>query len=139
LQVEHLATDIAAATIARAKQGQYTQLEVNRGLPAHHLVEFFQKNGQGWQLFSDIRQMIQFRELNLAGDWPFVPELDLVLLRNLCIYLDSEVKRGILTRLHSRMWRRRILVLGATESAQGLEEFFEPVQRPQSLFYQVKK
>ncbi len=138
-QVEHLATDIAAATLARARQGQYTQLEVNRGLPARHLVEFFQKNGQGWQLSSDIRQMIQFREMNLAGDWSFVPELDLVLLRNVLIYFDPAVKGGILTRLHTRMRRGGILMLGSTESAQGLEDFFEPIRREQSLFYQVKK
>jgi len=52
------AVDISGEMIRRAREGRYTQFEVNRGLPARLLVRYFQKEGLNWRISDDIRAMV---------------------------------------------------------------------------------
>src|SRR5208337_1947658 len=72
-----LATDLSTDVLARAREGRYSQLEVNRGLPASLLVKYFQKRGRDWYLRDDIRQMVDYEIVNLAGSWPALPPMDI--------------------------------------------------------------
>ena len=77
-----LATDLSAEVLGRAREGRYTQLEVNRGLPAALLLKYFRQHAAVWELADDVRRMVEFRELNLVREWPPLPRFDLVFLRN---------------------------------------------------------
>src|SRR5262245_38364054 len=74
-KVSLLATDISAQVLARAREGCYNQIEVNRGLPAALLIKYFEQHGTTWQLNDKIRAMVEFRELNLDQPWPFLPRM----------------------------------------------------------------
>lgn len=111
-----LATDVSGAMVARVKEGGYSQVEVNRGLPASHLVRYFTRDGRGWQVADRLRQRVTARELNLAAPYVGLGPFDLVMLRNVLIYFDAATKYDILRRVHATLAPRGYLMLGSSET-----------------------
>ena len=64
--VRILATDISPSMLRRTNEGLYSQLEVNRGLPAPMLVKHFTRSGMHWQVSDELRRMVQTEFVNLA-------------------------------------------------------------------------
>ena len=133
-----LATDLSAAMIERARAGVYSQLEVNRGLPASMLVKYFEKRGDEWRIIDRIRRGIEFREMNLARPWTGLPRLDIIFLRNVMIYFAPEAKRGILGQIRQFLRPDGYLVLGGAETTYGLDEGYERVVSDKASAYRVK-
>jgi chemotaxis protein methyltransferase CheR len=132
-----VATDISPSMLERARTGRYSQLEVNRGLPAPLLVKHFTRAGMEWQINDDLRSMIEYRMVNLAeaGDWARLGTFDLVLIRNVLIYFDVETKRDILSRTKSHLRPGGLLFLGSSETTLGLVDGFERVQSGKTICY----
>ena len=97
--VRVIATDISRDVLTRAKSGIFSQLEVNRGLPAPLLVKYFTKQGITWQIGESVKTLIQFRPINLSERWHGFPAADIVFIRNVLIYFDTATKRAILNRV----------------------------------------
>ncbi len=126
---EIIGTDIARAVLEQARQGRYTQMEVNRGLPARYMVQYFQRLGTGWQISPELQRNVQFRELNLAAPFPpGLPTFDVVFLRNVLIYFDTSTKQAILRRVRQVMASSGWLVLGTAETTRGIDDGFELVR-----------
>ena len=123
--VRIVASDISRDVLARARAGHYTQFEVNRGLPAHLLVKYFEQHGKAWELRQDIRRMVEFRETNLIHPWAELPAMDLILMRNVLIYLDLATKKTILERVNRVLDPGGYLVLGGAETTTNLDDSFE--------------
>jgi chemotaxis protein methyltransferase CheR len=116
------ATDLSRSALDQAAAGEYTQLEVSRGLPEHLLAKYFAKSGARWSLRPEIRQRVQFTRANLIEPWPRLPPLDIVLLRNVLIYFTPEAKRDILARLKRRLAGDGVLLLGGAETTLGIDD-----------------
>lgn len=134
-QVSILATDLSRDVLARASAGVFSQLEVNRGLPAPLLIRHFQRHGAGWQVKDDIRKRVEFRQLNLARQWPSLPKMDVVLLRNVLIYFDAPAKRAVLTQAARVLAPGGVLFLGGSETTYGLDDTWERTQVGRTSFY----
>jgi chemotaxis protein methyltransferase CheR len=132
-----LATDLSREVLARAREGRYNQIEVNRGLPAPLLVKYFQQHGTQWQLKEEIRRLVEFRELNLAQPWPFLPRMDLILNRNVMIYFDVATKKSILSRIARLLHPDGYLLLGGAETTFNLDDSFQRVETLKAGFYQL--
>lgn len=135
--VSLLATDISQEMLTRAREGRYNQIEVNRGLPAPLLVKYFKQQGLSWQLNADVRNQVEFKEINLAQPWPFLPRMDLVLIRNVMIYFDVETKKAILGRLARLLKADGYLLLGGAETTFNLDDSYRRVENLKSGFYQL--
>lgn len=138
-KVHILSTDISTDVLARAREGHYSQLEVNRGLPASLLVKYFQKRGCDWYLRDDIRQMVNYQTLNLAGAWPALPPTDIVMMRNVLIYFGVETKKEILTKVRMVLKPEGYLFLGGAETTFGIDASYERVQVDRATCYQVRR
>jgi chemotaxis protein methyltransferase CheR len=136
-KVSLLATDLSQAALARAREGRYTQIEVNRGLPALLLVRYFQQHGTHWQLNAEVRGAVDFQQMNLARAWPLMPRMDLVLMRNVMIYFDVSTKKDILGRLAGQLRPDGYLLLGGAETTFQLHESYRRVEQFKSGFYQL--
>jgi chemotaxis protein methyltransferase CheR len=136
-QVYILATDLSRDALARARQGRYSQIEVNRGLPAALLVKHFRQHGSSWELHDETRRMVDFQELNLIKAWPPLPRMDLVFLRNVMIYFDVDTKKAILGRMASVLRPDGYLLLGAAETTFNLHDSFQRLEQYKSGFYQL--
>jgi chemotaxis protein methyltransferase CheR len=123
-QVSILGTDISSSVLARARAGRYGQLEVNRGLPAHLLVRHFTRAGMEWEIEEPIRRMVRFERHNLNDAWPSMPPFDLVLMRNVMIYFETEAKRQVLAKMHRQLAPHGYLLLGASETTYSLSDDF---------------
>ncbi len=119
--VEIVGTDLSSAMVARAREGRFSQLEVNRGLPAPHLVRWFVRDGTRWQVSAQLRAMTTFREGNLAEPFADLGRFDVVMLRNVLIYFDGATKVDILRRTRAVTRPDGFLFLGAAETALGLD------------------
>jgi chemotaxis protein methyltransferase CheR len=134
-----LASDISRSMLARARQGTYTQLEVNRGLPAPYLVRFFSQNEDSWQLDRGVREMFRFFEQNIAADWKALPPIDLLVMRNVLIYFDVSTRRKILNKVKEVLRPGGYLLLGSAETTLNLDETFARVRVGRAIFYQLSK
>ncbi|MBI1758555.1 MAG: protein-glutamate O-methyltransferase CheR [Actinobacteria bacterium] len=126
-RTEMLASDISTEMLARAEAGRFSQLEVNRGLPAALLVRYFEREGTSWRVADSLRQGISFRPVNLAAPLPSMAPFDVVFLRNVLIYFDVETKRAVLKRVAALLRPDGWLFLGSAESTIGIDDGFERV------------
>ncbi|CAN5235117.1 protein-glutamate O-methyltransferase CheR [soil metagenome] len=136
-RVNIVATDISREVLERARTGKYTQLEVNRGLPAPMLVKYFEKDGIGWRVKPVVREMVAFRELNLVAPWTGVDSSDVVLMRNVLIYFDVLTKRTILANVRKIMRTDGYFMLGSAETTMNIDDNFKRVAVGKTSCYQL--
>ncbi|HVQ95329.1 MAG TPA: CheR family methyltransferase [Mycobacteriales bacterium] len=132
------ATDLSTEMLTRAEGGRFSQLEMNRGLPAPMLVRHFDRVGADWQVAAALRKHITFAQVNLAGALPAVPPFDVVFLRNVLIYFDLDTKRSILQRVRKLLRPEGWLFLGSAETTLGLDGDFERVATRKTSVYRLK-
>lgn len=133
-RVEIVATDIAQGVLEKAKSGIYSQFEVQRGLPIHLLVKYFEQVGDLWEISPKIRQKVQFRPINLLRDFTPLGTFDIIYCRNVLIYFDEPTKVDVLNRLSGNLAQDGFLVLGAAETVVGLCDKFKSVPDKRGLY-----
>jgi chemotaxis protein methyltransferase CheR len=137
-RVRLLATDISQQMLDRTREGIYSQLEMNRGLPAQRLVKHFTRVGTHWQISENLRRMVECRLLNLDAAWPMMPQMDLIFLRNVLIYFDIPTKQRILARVKKVLRPDGYLFLGGAETTLNLDAGFERVQIGNAPAYRLR-
>lgn len=136
--VKIIATDINNEVLEQARSGVYSQIEVNRGLPAPMLIRHFEKIGSEWRIKEPLRKMVEFRPVNLISYWPAMPPVDIVFLRNVLIYFDQPTKREILGKIRKVMRPDGYLFLGGAETTINLDESFERTQFDRASCYKIR-
>ena len=134
-----IATDISQEMVRRGQEGRYGPFEVKRGLSPFMLKTYFSQEGTEWQIRDDVRNRIEFYEMNLAGLWLVLPPMDLVFLRNVMTYFDMETRKDILRRIRGILAPHGYLILGATETTLAVDDHFERVPVNGTSVYRVKK
>lgn len=132
-----MATDLSPTVLKRAEQGEYSQFEVNRGLPASYLIKYFTQREQKWRINDQVKQFIKFRQMNLINPWPVMPAFDLVFIRNVMIYFDVETKRTILRKIRACLLPHGNLILGTAETTTNLDPGFQPVTCGKAVVYRL--
>lgn len=133
-----LATDIARPRLAAAQRGRYTRWAL-RGVSEERIAHWFTRSGTYFDLAPAIREMVEFRALNLVvddyatsnGDEQF----DLILCRNVMIYFDlatvARIATGLLASLAPDGW----LLLGASDPPLAHLVPCESVMTPAGVAY----
>lgn len=137
--VSIIATDLSTDILSKAKSGVYSQLEVNRGLPAIFLVKYFEKKGLEWEIKPDVRNLIDFKIMNLIGNWIPMSNIDIVFLRNVLIYFDQDTKKNILNKISKIIQPDGYLFLGSAETLLNLNVPFERISKDASSYYSLQK
>ena len=138
-KIDMLATDLSLEMLERARKGEYSQLEVNRGLPATTLVRHFERAGLNWRINPALAAQVQFRQLNLMRPFPAMGKFDVVFLRNVLIYFDLATKRDILRRVRQVLAPDGHLFLGAAEMTMGVDDAWERVPAGRSSVYRIRE
>ncbi|SEP29100.1 CheR family methyltransferase [Trujillonella endophytica] len=138
-RVSITATDLSREMVERTRAGRFSQLEVNRGLPASMLVRHFTRAGSEWEVNASLRRMVTATECNLAAPLPRMGPFDVVYLRNVLIYFDLPTKQAILRRVRSLMRPDGWLFLGAAETTLGVDDSWERVVLGRSSAYRPLK
>jgi chemotaxis protein methyltransferase CheR len=133
------ATDLSREMVERTRAGRFSQLEVNRGLPAPMLVRHFTRAGNEWQVSPSLRRMVTASECNLAAPLPRMGPFDVVYLRNVLIYFDLPTKQAILRRVRELMRPDGWLFLGAAETTLGVDDSWSRVVLGRTSAYRPLK
>ncbi|HEY6572694.1 MAG TPA: protein-glutamate O-methyltransferase CheR [Candidatus Eisenbacteria bacterium] len=136
--VRILATDFSEATLQRAREGVYRQIEVNRGLPAPYLVKYFDRVGEEWRVKERVRGMVEFSQLNLIEPWPAFSRPDVILLRNVLLYFSSDARKTILQNVVRTLRPDGYLFLGGGETMLALDRTFESVRIGKAICYRIR-
>ncbi len=134
-----LATDISSDVLAKAMSGEYTDLEVSRGLSPERKTKYFRKNGNSWALDSKILSMVEFRKINLSESFLMLGGFDVIFCRNVLIYFSDKVKTKIVDQFRRMLSDPGFLFLGACESLNTISSEFESSKHKQTLYYTPKK
>lgn len=132
-----IASDFSTKVLARARQGHYNQLEITRGLSKNIRDRYFQKLDTKWQINERIRQMVDFRQLNLLQSWSSLPQFDVIFLRNVLIYFDIVTKKALLKKIKQQLRPDGYLFLGSGETTISLDESFKRVLFDKAICYQL--
>jgi chemotaxis protein methyltransferase CheR len=137
--VRILATDLNEEVLAKARAGQYGQVEINRGLAAPMLMKYFTRDGLKWIISGDLRRMVDFQQMNLAASWPAMPPMDVIFLRNVLIYFDAPTKKKILANARQLLRPDGVLFLGGAETTINLDDAFERMPHEKAAVYRLRK
>ncbi|MBM3926935.1 MAG: protein-glutamate O-methyltransferase CheR [Sphingomonadales bacterium] len=124
-----VATDVSADSIARAKTGEYSQFEIQRGMPMGRMITWFAGDDATWSARRDLVMRIQYRTHNLVFESPPPGKFDLILCRNVMLYFAPDVRRRVLGTLADALRPYGLLVMGAGETTIGQTDRFEPSDR----------
>ena len=124
-RAEVVGTDLARTPLDRAREGLYTQYEVQRGLSVQRLVRHFTQEGQHWRAQPELRAQCRFRPWNLLEDPAPLGRFDVVFCRNVLFYFERAVRAQVLALIRKQMAADGLLYLGAAETAAGLDDELE--------------
>jgi chemotaxis protein methyltransferase CheR len=133
-RIEIVGTDIARDQLARAREGVYSQFEVQRGLPVQMLMKHFKKEESNWRISDAIRAMVQFKEFNLLQDPRSLGKFDIVFCRNVLIYFDQPTKSKVLATIAGAMPPDGLLYLGGAETVLGITNRFAPMPQERGVY-----
>lgn len=128
------ATDISHDILEQAKEGVYTQFEVQRGLPIDLLLKYFTQNGDKWSVNDDIKSMIKYKYFNLLENMAVMGKFDIIFCRNVLIYFDSETKKDVMERMSNQMEDDGFFFLGGAETVLGITDAFSAVPEKRGLY-----
>lgn len=132
-KMQVFATDIDERAINHGRNGVYPEAIIT-DVPPSRLRQYFAKEkNQHYRVRKEIREKVLFAKHSLLSDPPF-SQIDLIVCRNLLIYLDREVQRDILQMFHFALRPGGYLFLGSSESADGCLDLFVPVDKRNRIF-----
>jgi len=132
--IEILGTDISVEVLDRARQGLYSQFEVQRGLPIQLLLKHFRQEGDKWRLSERIRDMVTLRQHNLLEPNHQLGQFDVIFCRNVLIYFDVPTKARVMAALAERLARNGAFILGAAETVIGITTTLVPDPQHRGLY-----
>ena len=117
--IDILGTDVSTGCIDRARAGIYSQFEIQRGLGINQMIKWFEEVPDGWRAVEALRKPARFQVHNLLEPAPHPGDFDIVLCRNVLLYLSPEKKAVAFERLAGAMAADGWLMLGAGETVIG--------------------
>lgn len=137
-RIEIIGTDISSSILERAREGLYSQFEVQRGLPVKLLMKYFKQEGEQWRIDESLRKMVTYKELNLLKDFKSLGKFDIVYCRNVLIYFDRPTKAQVLEKIGDLLPDDGQVVLGAAETVVGITDQFKPVPTLRGVYRPVR-
>jgi chemotaxis protein methyltransferase CheR len=135
---EIMGSDISTEMVKRAEAAEYSQVEVNRGLPAAQLVQYFERAGMRWRITPALRRNVSFKLMNLTTPLPSLAPFDVIFLRNVLIYFDVAMKKAVLRNVSRLLRPDGWLFLGAAETTIGIDDNYERVAAGRTSAYRVR-
>ncbi|MEO6153303.1 MAG: protein-glutamate O-methyltransferase CheR, partial [Croceibacterium sp.] len=124
--IDILGTDVAPSVVAAARDGHYSQFQIQRGLGAMQMVTSFEETRTGWRATEALRQNVRFATHNLLETAPAPGRFDLILCRNVLLYFDTQTRTRAFERLAEALAPDGRVMLGAGETTVGQTRVLAP-------------
>lgn len=126
--IELTASDLSNRALNRAREGLYSQFEVQRGLDTPRLMSWFHKEHDQWRISDRIRDRVRFSRHNLLHPASHMGKFDIIFARNVLMYFEPATKAQVLKGLYSHLAAHGLLVLGAAETVFGNQDLFAVIE-----------
>ena len=126
------ATDVDPVAVEIAGRGIYSE-NIISDVPKEYLNKYFIKKGDYYQVRDSIRNNIVFAVHNLLSD-PVFSNLDLLLCRNLFIYLKADLQKKVLESFCQALNGKGYLFMGSSESVGEMTEAFEMIDSKWKIY-----
>jgi chemotaxis protein methyltransferase CheR len=133
-RIDIRATDISDSALASARRGVYSNFEVQRGLGVTEMLNFFDDTPAGWRVRPAVMRNIRFTRHNLLDAPPMLGAFDLVLCRNVLLYLQRDARARVAANLASSMKHGGILLVGGGEVVSGAEGLLAPMENAAGFY-----
>jgi chemotaxis protein methyltransferase CheR len=120
--IEIFATDVSASALKRASEGRYSQFEIQRGMPVVLMLKYFTQVGEDWVINENLRKMVTFRQHNMLAKVENHRKFDVILCRNMLMYLCDDKRRQVLDTISTSVSSSGLVMLGAAETVIGQTE-----------------
>jgi chemotaxis protein methyltransferase CheR len=117
--IDIVGTDVSTGVVDRARNGTYTQFEVQRGLGINQTIRWFEESSDGWRAVEELRRNVRFQVHNLLEPPPHPGQFDIVLCRNVLLYLTGDKRTLAFERIAAGLAKDGWLMLGAGETVIG--------------------
>ena len=136
-RLQIFATDLDKDAIDRARQGIYPA-NIASDVSPDRLQRFFVKDEHhGYRISRDIRETIVFAPHNVIMDPPFT-KLDIIVSRNLLIYMEQELQKKLLPLFHYSLNAGGLLFLGTAESIGSFTYLFDSLDAKARIFRKLR-
>jgi chemotaxis protein methyltransferase CheR len=135
--IDILGSDVSESAVRRARDGTYTQFEVQRGLGITQMIRWFEECDDGWRAIEPLRRLVRFQVHNLLEPAPHPGQFDIVLCRNVLLYLNAERRGLVFDRVAGAMAPDGWLMMGAGETVIGQTRKFEADPESRGLYRPV--
>lgn len=131
-KIQVFATDVDEDAINEAREHRYMP-SIEADVSPERLKRFFVREGNHYRVKKELREAVLFAPHNILRDPPF-SRLDLILCRNLLIYLNRETQERVMEIFHFALTPNAYLFLGSSETAEGVPNLFAPVDKKQRVY-----
>lgn len=132
--VEILATDLSHHAIRRASGGLYTSFEIQRGLSARTMLNWFDQIDEQWCARAPLREVIKFERSNLLDTQAERGQFDVIFCRYVLCDMMPAQRAQVLAMLDSRLVDDGCLFLGHTDQPEKDSPAFRPVAGRKGLY-----
>lgn len=136
--IEIVGTDISPTVLKMARDGDYDEINVMRGLSDERRERYFTHDNGKWSIRPAIKSIARFADLNLLSSYSLLGKFDIIFCRNVLIYFSSESKSDILNRMAKILNPGGYLILGGSESPTGYSPAYEMIRFSQGVIYRLK-
>jgi two-component system CheB/CheR fusion protein len=126
------ATDIDSDAIERGRKGFFSA-NIAADVSPERLSQFFIKEDTYFRVNTSIREMVVFAPQNVIKDPPFT-KVDLLLCRNLLIYLESELQRKLMNLFHYALKTGGVMLLGSAETENSQNKLFSVIDSKLKIY-----
>ena len=134
-RVKIYATDLDEEALKAARLATYSPREVE-GVSPEYLERYFERTNNHYAVVRDLRKYVIFGRHNVVHDAP-ISRIDLIVCRNLLIYLEAETQEIVLPRLHYALAPNGFLFLGKAETQLARSSLFRSVDSKHRIFAKV--
>lgn len=132
-------SDISGVAINKSQRGIYNNFEIQTGLDATTMIEYFENGNEQWQAKDFLRQRIDFRRYNVLDEITGTNRFEVVFCRNLLKYFDKEHQDEILKRISARQPQGGYLILGKNEKISALDKYYYPAADTHDIYVAIGK
>ena len=136
-RVKIYATDLDEDALAYARQGSYTEQEIE-AVPAPLLEKYFQRDGERYVFRKDIRRVVVFGRNDLVLNAP-ISRIDILCCRNTLMYFDAATQTKIIQRFHFALNDGGYLLVGKAETLATHSSLFTPVDLQRRVFAKISR
>jgi chemotaxis protein methyltransferase CheR len=124
-RIRILATDISNRALTIARKGVYAAEKLSNVPEA--VVHKYMLRGSGdshglLRVKPKVRELVQFRRLNLMEDFEEIGEYPLILCRNAMIYFNEETQVELISRFYQRIEAGGYFFVGHSESLNRIKQ-----------------